>query len=103
MLALDGMTSSQTPSQRIETSLVEESAMAEVDSSELTSVPDGAPIASIPDGAMPAPDDNAPAVAPSPGAFAREALLAATYQQWLVHDDPQLDELVGQLHQRGEK
>lgn len=41
-------------------------------------------------------------VAPSPGVSARESLLVATHEGWLLHEDPLLDHLVGQLHRPGE-
>jgi hypothetical protein len=40
--------------------------------------------------------------APSPGARARESVLVATWKAWLAHDDDEMEELVGRLHQPGE-
>ena len=40
--------------------------------------------------------------APSPGAKARESVLLATWNAWLDHDDADLDDLVGRLHQHGD-
>ncbi|MBI1948476.1 MAG: hypothetical protein HYS27_22510 [Deltaproteobacteria bacterium] len=42
------------------------------------------------------------AVAPSPGARARESLLLATHRAWLAHDDDENDALVGRLATQGE-
>lgn len=46
--------------------------------------------------------DDTPGLASSPGARAREALLLATHNAWLLHEDAVLDDLVGQLHRPGE-
>lgn len=42
------------------------------------------------------------AVAPSPGAHARESLLLATHRAWLAHDDDDNDALVGRLATQGD-
>ncbi|MCC7072439.1 MAG: hypothetical protein IT383_14010 [Deltaproteobacteria bacterium] len=96
----------------------------------LSSIPDGEPMpppeepaaapASLPgDGAPWERDDFEPAksedlaalldetalqsaVAPSPGANARESLLTATHRAWLAHDDDDNDALVGRLATQGE-
>jgi hypothetical protein len=43
------------------------------------------------------------APAPSPGAQARESLLAATWKDWLRHETDEADELVGRLQSRGDE
>lgn len=67
----------------------------------LISVPDGDVMPDPARARAPLPAEPG-SVAPSPGVGARESLLVATHEGWLLHDDPVLDELVGQLHRPGE-